>query len=385
MAITTKTQTALIGGSDGEIIISDTAPLPPALEDLQVGVEVKAMSLNPVDTKMIGGYFTPGATSGCEFSGVVTGLGPVAAKESDLKVGDRISAVVLGMNPLKPSVGGFAQHTVSYAYATVRIPDDWTFAQGAGGVGGVAWATVPWALFHSMGLPAGPLLEPLNSQMPPPEIPGLKVPIVTSHTTDGTKKPTAVLVSGGASFTGTCAIQLLKLAGFTVLATCSPRNYDLVRSFGADEVFDYTSPTCAADIKAHTRNCLRLAFDCITTVETTRLCYAALGRAGGRYVALDPYSGAVSNTRSIVHADWVFGMDLLGEDVEWPAPHGRKANPVATEFGVHWNKTLQSLLDRGLVRTHPQLVRDTGFQGILHGMEELRSKAVSGQKLVYTF
>ncbi|PSR84132.1 chaperonin 10-like protein [Coniella lustricola] len=385
MAIAIKTQTALIGGENGDIILSETVPCPPKeLEDVQVAVEVKAIALNPVDTKMVGGYLTPGAVSGCEFAGIVTELGAIAAKDGGLKVGDRVAGVVMGMNPLRPRIGAFSQYTVSSAYGTVRIPDDWTFEKAAAGVGGVAWATVPWALFHSLGLPSGPLLEPLNSQMPPPDLPGFKIPIISSHTADGTKPPTTVLVSGGASFTGTCAIQLLKLAGFTVIATCSPKTSDLVKSFGADATFDYSSPTCAADIKTYTRNCLRLALDCITTADTTRLCYSALGRAGGRYVALDPYSSAVSATRSIVHADWVFGMDLLGEDVGWPAPHGRNADPVATEFGVVWNKTLQSLLDRGLVRPHPQIIRATGLAGALEGIQEIRAKKNAGQKLVYT-
>ncbi|KAK0383742.1 hypothetical protein NLU13_9653 [Sarocladium strictum] len=382
-----NTQTALIGGPDGQIILSDSAPLPPEpLEDLQIAVEVRAVALNPVDTKMAGSYFTTGATSGCDFAGVVTGLGAVAARDRGLKVGDRVSGVVMGMNPLRPHIGAFAQHTAVSAYAAVKIPDDWTFAQGAAGVGGVAWDTVPWALFHSLGLPPGPELEPLNSKgPPPPQLPGAKIPIVSKFTSGpGTKPPTTVLVNGGASFTGTCAIQLLKLAGYNVVATCSASSSEMVRSYGADAVFDYKSPTCAEDIRTYTRNCLRLALDSITTPETTRLCYAALGRAGGRYVGLDPYSHAVTASRSVVHADWVFGMDLLGEDVEWPAPHGRRANPVAREFGVAWNKTLQSLLDRGLIRPHPQLVRDTGLAGALEGLDELRSKKVTGQKLVYT-
>lgn len=378
------TQHALIGGPDGDIILSNSAPLPPELDESQLGIDVKAISLNPVDTKMVGSYFTPGAISGCEFAGVVTGVGGVVAEQRGLKVGDRVAGVVMGMNPLRPQIGAFSEHTASYANATLKIPDDWTFAQAASGVGGVAWATVPWALFHHLALPPGPKLEPLNSEFPRPELSGPKISITTSYDSVTDKLPTTVLVSGGASFTGTCAIQLLKLAGFTVIATCSPRSIDLVKSFGADFAFDYASPTCASEIKAHTRNSLRLVLDCITSPDTTRLCYAALGRAGGRYVALDPYSGAVAGSRSIVHADWVFGMDLLGEDVAWPAPHGRSANPVAKQFGIIWNKTLQSLLNSGLVHPHPQQVRDKGLAGALEGLHQIRSNKGLPYKLVYT-
>jgi hypothetical protein len=93
---------------------------------------------------------------------------------------------------------------------------------------------------------------------------------------------------------------------------------------------------------------------------------------------------AVAGTRSVVKADWVFGMDLLGEDVAWPAPHGRSADPVAIRFGILWNKTLQTLLNSGQILTHPQQVRDTGLAGALEGIFEIRSAKGLPYKLVYT-
>ncbi|KUI56333.1 Enoyl reductase LovC [Cytospora mali] len=378
MAAIIKTQSALIGGPSGDIVLSHSAPLPPEpLKDDQVAVAIKAVSLNPVDTKMTGTYHTPGAVLGCEFAGIVTAAGSVATSDWDIHVGDRVSAAIMGMNPLQPRIGAFAQYTTAPAHVVLKVRDGWTFAQAAGL--GNAWYTVPWALFHALGLPPGPKLEPLNSRMPPSSTEGPKIPMENPN---GTKR--TVLVSGGSSSTGTCAIQLLNLAGFDVVATCSPGNFALARSYGADEVFDYTSPTCAADIRAHTRNSLRLVLDCITTTETMRLCYAAMGRAGGRYVALEPYSEAVAATRAVVRPDWVLGPEMIGDEVGWPAPHGRKANPAAKAFCEEWNRTLQGLLDRGMIRTHPLRVRDTGLTGALEGLEEIRAKKVSGQKLVYT-
>ena len=34
-------------------------------------------------------------------------------------------------------------------------------------------------------------------------------------------------------------------SGYNVVSTSSPRNFDLVKAYGADVVFDYNSPTCA--------------------------------------------------------------------------------------------------------------------------------------------
>ncbi|KAI3395337.1 hypothetical protein diail_1450, partial [Diaporthe ilicicola] len=41
------------------------------------------------------------------------------------------------------------------------------------------------------------------------------------------------------------AIQLLRLSGFEVITTFSPRNFELVESYGACMVFDYSVPEVA--------------------------------------------------------------------------------------------------------------------------------------------
>ncbi|MCC6997133.1 MAG: NADP-dependent oxidoreductase [Deltaproteobacteria bacterium] len=50
-----------------------------------------------------------------------------------------------------------------------------------------------------------------------------------------------VLIHAGAGGVGTVAIQLAKHLGAWVATTCSPRNTELVKSLGADQVIDYTT------------------------------------------------------------------------------------------------------------------------------------------------
>ena len=51
-----------------------------------------------------------------------------------------------------------------------------------------------------------------------------------------------LFVYGGSSSVGQYAIQLAKLSGYQVVSTASQRNHELVKSFGADLVFDVGNP-----------------------------------------------------------------------------------------------------------------------------------------------
>lgn len=65
------------------------------------------MSVNPVDTRMMGTYVTPGAIAGGDFAGIVEQIGPDAA-EYNIKIRYQVSGAILGMNPPKLALGAFA-------------------------------------------------------------------------------------------------------------------------------------------------------------------------------------------------------------------------------------------------------------------------------------
>jgi len=75
-------------------------------------------------------------------------------------------------------------------------------------------------------------------------------------------------------------------AGLTVVTTCSPRNFDLVKSYGADAAFDYSDPEkCAKDIREYTNDNLHHVFDCIsenTSPEVTSLLSSSFSRGPKR-------------------------------------------------------------------------------------------------------
>lgn len=171
-------------------------------------------------------------------------------------------------------------------------------------------------------------------------------------------------------------------SGLRPITTCSPKNFELVKSYGAEIAFDYASPTCAEEIRAYTKNTLRYALDCITEAPTTKLCLAAIGRAGGIYTGLELISEDLLGLRKVVTMDWIMSITIFGDRIGLPGAYGRAANSEHRVIGKWFFALMEELLRDGRLRPHPVRPLPGGFAGVLEGLELLRLKTVSGQKLV---
>lgn len=116
--------------------------------------------------------------------------------------------------------------------------------------------------------------------------------------------------------------------------------------------------------------------------RTTQLCYAAMGRAGGRYCALEAYNEELCSKRKVVKPELVMGMSIFGKTVALDYGYERDADAESRVFGIRWCEEVQELLDSGQLKTHPVEAIEGRYQGILKGLEMLKHKQVSGQKLV---
>lgn len=147
-------------------------------------------------------------------------------------------------------------------------------------------------------------------------------------------------------------------------------------------MFNYREPSCADDIKSHTRNSLGFVLDCISEPETMQFCYACIGRAGGKYTALEPYPEFLHTRKITVVPDWVLGPTILGKRLGWPEPFAREPSEELRAFGIEWFAIVQLLLDQGKLKPHPLRLVGDGFDNIFHGLKQLEMKTVSGEKLV---
>jgi len=197
-----------------EVLSVETIPMPTPSSD-QVLVEIRAASVNPVDTKVragIQGKNPPSlpTTPGTDFAGVVVEVGEDV---TGFSVGDHVLGDYL--NRWTPYPGSFAEYAAVPLDRVAHLPEDVPFEQAAGvaHVGTTAWA----ALMDYGGLALGD----------------------------------CCLVHGGGGGVGHVAVQLAHAAGASVVTTAGSEAASArLRELGADHVFDYDRPDLREAIAA---------------------------------------------------------------------------------------------------------------------------------------
>jgi NADPH:quinone reductase-like Zn-dependent oxidoreductase len=150
-------------------------------------------------------------------------------------------------------------------------------------------------------------------------------------------------------------------------------------------VFDYKSPTCAADIRKATNNKLYYAWDTIADESSAKLCADALSSesktpSGGKL----QYAHILQakSPRDDVETKGTVMYTTFGE--EWSMGHRKvPAKPQDFEFMKKFVAIAQKLIDEGKIKPHTQDVRSGGLDGIMSGLEDMKNGKVSGKKLVY--
>ncbi|KAJ5175573.1 uncharacterized protein N7482_001450 [Penicillium canariense] len=341
------TQRAIIVQGAGRAVLESNVPVP-ELPDDYILVRTKAVALNPTDWRHIDFVPCNGAIVGCDYAGVVEAVGPRVKKP--FQKGDRVAGFVHGSNAVRPNGGAFAEYVIAKGDLQIFIPDAMSFEAAA--TLGVGLTTVGQNLYQSMELP----------------LPG-----------DAREESDlSILIYGGATATGTLAIQLAKLSGLRVVTTCSDRNRNFMFELGADAVFDYHDPQVGEQIREETDDALELVLDTISTPQSSAICSAAISSAGGTYNALLD----VPSARDDVDSHVSMAYDVLGEPYRMGGQEtcADSSNP---DFGIGWWNLVQKLLHERRILPHPYQVKPGGLAGVLAGLQLLREGKVRASKLVY--
>ncbi len=204
------------------------APYTPPGDD-QIVIRNRAVAVNPLEWiiqvagNMAYRWLKYPTVLGSDTAGEVVEVGRAVTR---FRVGDRVLGHAVGTDKDVNSAaeGTFQQYTVVLERLAAPIPDSMPYEDAA--VLPLAVSTASCGLFQSDQL-------------------GLRHPSAKAEPTGQT-----LLVWGGSTSVGSNAIQLAVAAGYEVITTASPRNFEYVKSLGASEVFDYNSPGVVPDIIA---------------------------------------------------------------------------------------------------------------------------------------
>ncbi|KAI9456063.1 dehydrogenase [Lactarius psammicola] len=312
----------------------------------QILVKVVAAAQNPTDWKSIGRALkasTYGAIVGNDFAGTVEELGP-DVPAGVRTVGERVGGFVAGT---RSANGTFAEYVVAEAeHGIVPIPESWSFEEAA--QLGVAPFTAMQCLHQTLELSS-----PFEAR-------------------SGPQRP--ILIWGGASSVGQYVIQFAKLGGLRVITTASPKNFDLVKGLGADEVFDYRDESVVENIRATTGNALDIAVDTISDGKTPEQVTSAIGDKGGKVAIILPYE----SPRSDVKVKFSMAPDLLD-----------RVRPSFKKFftdvsnGKWYVDLLTKMLATGKIKPNPVDIQLSGLVSVKGGLQYMQEGKVSAQKITY--
>lgn len=193
------------GGAEGLQHVEIPIPKPKKDELL---VKVEACSINPIDWKVQKGIMKPVLpfrfphVPGADISGVVVKVGPGV---TTFVPGDKV------VSCLGKAGGGLAEHAIAPTSTTIKR------RSGVTPIDGAALGVSGFAALQSVRNSANINIDG------------------TGEAQDSNKNLLIRAASGGV---GTLAVQIAKLGDAHVTATCSPHNFRLLKSLGADEVVD---------------------------------------------------------------------------------------------------------------------------------------------------
>ena len=316
-------------GAALEVVSSRPKPVVEGEDDVIIKIEYSAC--NPVDNFMIAtGVFVQAYPNvfGCDCSGVVEEAGSNAT----VKPGDRVAAYP-GLG--RPTTGTFAEFVKVDRRLVFNIPDSMKLEEACTlGVGSLTAAMLFYGVFEKE-LEAGASKQP-------------------------------VLVYGASSAVGMFAVQLAKLEGHTVVAIASQKNFELLKSLGADQCFDYKSDNWKQEaIEALKKVGSPLAIDTISTDATLGACAEILQASGGKVVAS---TLAHDNVGSITVAPVDLGVI--------PGPPGE------TEKVYSYVPKINAFLQQGKLNGTPTKLVAGGLSSVAQALKDLSDGKASGCKFV---
>ncbi|KAM0554935.1 hypothetical protein ACHAPJ_006671 [Fusarium lateritium] len=321
-------------------LVKDQVPMPKPGSH-QLLVKVSHVAQNPTDIQSFDGKaFGDGAVLGCDFVGVVAETGSEVTR---ITKGTTIAGLIWGGET--KGLGGYSEYTLADERICFPVPQ---------GLSGEAASTVPLASCTAQ-------LSLFSKDC---------LAIVTS----GAEKPT-VLIWGGSWL---YAVQIANLHGLQVIATCSPKHQDLVKSYGAKEVFDYRDPQVVDKIR-ETAPGLRYVFDTIGNETSSETASSAITHSNGVLCTVRPGKANTDGVSKDVKVTDVLVWTAFLKDHRY----GEFFRPLNHELAASLFEGLPELLSSGKIKPNTSKLDESGLDGVPRGFQEYRDGKISNYKIVY--
>ena len=227
----------------------------------EILVKNRAVAINPVDGSLQSKAWWPmnyPTILGQDVAGEVVQVGPNVTR---FQPGDRVVGHAVGMATKRLQDNAFQAYTILQTNMVSHLPSEIPYGDAA-------------------VLPLG--LSTASSCLFQDEFLKLNLPTEPRQPSTGE----VLLVWGGAGSVGSNAIQLGVAAGYEVITTASPKNFDYVKKLGASQIFDYNSATVADElVKALQGKILAGAMDFIGFAATLLTVEVVSKSQGSKFVS----------------------------------------------------------------------------------------------------
>ncbi|MBN8292458.1 zinc-binding alcohol dehydrogenase family protein [Rhodobacter sp. NTK016B] len=366
---------AWLAAPHAPLTVADAPIVPP--EPGQIRLRARAVAINPIDRfkqkmgKPLYGWRAYPMILGFDVAGEVDAVGPGVTRFAP---GDRVVALATGMEKSRnrDSEAAFQLFPNVRADLSAPIPDD--MSHEAAVVLPLALSTAACGLFAEDQL-------------------GLSRPSAAPEDQGQT-----VLVWGGSTSVGCCAIQLAKAAGYRVVATASPGNFDYLEGLGADDVLDYAGADAAARVAQALRG-HEVAGAIAMGAGSARACIEVLGAsAGTRKVAMATFPPVDIDALPDRPGPWTLMTRMLPRMLAGMAGLSVAAKRRGVARSTIWGAALmdtdlgpaifesflpQALASGQIVAAPPPLVAGHGLNAIQPAFER-QKQGVSAAKVVVT-
>jgi NADPH:quinone reductase-like Zn-dependent oxidoreductase len=333
----------------------------------EIVVRNGAVAVNPLEwiiqvgAGIVFGWLTYPTILGSDLAGEVVAIGRDVSR---FCIGDRVLAHAIGTDQKRnrAAEGAFQRYTVVLERMTSAIPHDMPYERAA--VIPLGLSTAACALFQSDQL----------ALAYPSAVPA--------------RRNATVLIWGGSTSVGCNAIQLAVAAGYDVVTTCSPKNFDYVKRLGASAAFDYRDPAVVAKIIAwltgktiagaiaiggsSAAGCIDVARACsgrkFVAIVTFPIDFSS---APGRLAVIAQAVPAMAQLTlkalfGRVRTNFIFGSTLAGNDVS---------------YAIYRDFLPSALADGRFVPAPEPLVVGNGLEQVQAGLDAQR-RGVSAAKVV---